>query len=50
MFVINRPRMDAVALIMIATLPLTGVITMEEALAGFSEQQHRPDRGPVRHR
>ena len=37
MFVINRPRMDAVALIMIATLPLTGVITMEEALAGFSD-------------
>ena len=37
MFVINRPRMDAVALIMIALLPLTGVITMEEALAGFSD-------------
>jgi len=37
MFVINRPRMDAVALIMIAALPLTGVITMDEALAGFSD-------------
>ena len=37
MFVINRPRMDVVALIMIAALPLTGVITMEEALAGFSD-------------
>ena len=37
MFVINKPRMDAVALIMIAALPLTGVITMKEALAGFSD-------------
>jgi di/tricarboxylate transporter len=37
MFVINRPRMDAVALIMIVALPVTGVITMEEALAGFSD-------------
>ena len=37
MFVINRPRIDVVALIMIAALPLTGVITMEEALAGFSD-------------
>jgi di/tricarboxylate transporter len=37
MFVLNRPRMDAVALIMIAALPLTGVITVEEALAGFSD-------------
>ena len=37
MFVLNRPRMDAVALIMIAALPLTGVITMNEALAGFSD-------------
>ncbi len=37
MFVINKPRMDAVALIMIAALPLTGIITMEEALAGFSD-------------
>ena len=37
MFVISKPRMDAVALIMIAALPLTGVITMDEALAGFSD-------------
>ncbi|WP_045221654.1 SLC13 family permease [Desulfonatronum thioautotrophicum] len=37
MFVINRPRMDAVALIMIVVLPFTGVITMGEALAGFSD-------------
>ena len=37
MFVLNRPRMDVVALIMIVALPLTGVITMNEALAGFSD-------------
>lgn len=37
MFAINRPRMDAVALLMITVLPFTGVITMSEALAGFSD-------------
>lgn len=37
MFVLNRPRMDAVALIMIVVMPLTGIITMGEALAGFSD-------------
>ncbi len=37
MFIAGRPRMDAVALIMIVALPLTGVITMPEALAGFSD-------------
>ncbi len=37
MFAVNRPRMDAVALIVMAVLPLTGVIGMEEALAGFSD-------------
>ena len=37
MFAINKPRMDAVALIMLTALPLTGVITMSEALAGFSD-------------
>jgi di/tricarboxylate transporter len=37
MFAINRPRMDAVALIMLTVLPFTGVITMGEALAGFSD-------------
>ena len=37
MFVINRPRMDAVALIMIVALPLTGIVTMNEALAGFRD-------------
>lgn len=37
MFVIGRPRVDAVALIMIVALPATGVITMNEALAGFGD-------------
>jgi di/tricarboxylate transporter len=37
MFVANRPRMDAAALLMLVALPFTGVITMNEALAGFSD-------------
>ena len=37
MFVSNRPRMDAVGLIMIAVLPFTGVLTINEALAGFAD-------------
>src|SRR5262249_59445234 len=37
MFAINRPRMDAVALLMLVALPFTGVITVGEALAGFSD-------------
>lgn len=37
MFVINRPRMDAVALLMIVLMPFTGVLTINEALAGFSD-------------
>lgn len=37
MFAANRPRMDAVALLMMIALPLTGVIDMGEALAGFSD-------------
>jgi di/tricarboxylate transporter len=37
MFAINRPRMDAVGLLMLIALPLTGVITTGEALAGFSD-------------
>src|SRR5271170_8365706 len=37
MFAINKPRLDAVALIMLVALPFTGVITMSEALAGFSD-------------
>jgi di/tricarboxylate transporter len=37
MFAANRPRMDVVALLMLTALPFTGVITMGEALAGFSD-------------
>jgi di/tricarboxylate transporter len=37
MFAINRPRMDAVALLVMVALPFTGIITMNEALAGFSD-------------
>lgn len=37
MFAINRPRMDAVALLMLTLLPFTGVVTMQQALAGFSD-------------
>jgi di/tricarboxylate transporter len=37
MFIVGRPRMDAVALIMIAVMPFTGIISMNEALAGFSD-------------
>ena len=37
LFILNRPRMDAVALIMMTALPLTGVVTVSEALAGFSD-------------
>src|SRR5262249_14231088 len=37
MFALNKPRMDVVALIMLTALPFTGVITMGEALGGFSD-------------
>jgi di/tricarboxylate transporter len=37
MFAMDRPRMDAVALIVMCALPLTGVIEMSEALTGFSD-------------
>ncbi len=37
MFAIGRPRSDVVGLLMIVALPLTGVIGMAEALAGFSD-------------
>jgi di/tricarboxylate transporter len=36
MFAINKPRVDGVALSMLVLLPFTGVVTMNEALAGFS--------------
>ncbi|MEN3931335.1 SLC13 family permease [Microvirga sp. W0021] len=38
MFARNKPRMDVVALIMIAALPLFGILTIDEALAGFSDK------------
>jgi di/tricarboxylate transporter len=37
MFVTDKPRMDAVALIMLVILPFTGAVTVNEALAGFSD-------------
>ncbi len=37
MFVKNKPRMDAVGIIMIAALPFSGIITIEETLVGFSD-------------
>jgi di/tricarboxylate transporter len=37
MFAINKPRLDAVALIMLVALPFTGVLTVNEALSGFSD-------------
>jgi di/tricarboxylate transporter len=37
MFVSNKPGMDVVALLMIAVLPFTGVLTIQETLAGFSD-------------
>ena len=37
MFAINRPRLDAVALIMLVLLPFTGVLSVNEALSGFSD-------------
>ena len=37
LFIINKPRMDVVALLVIVILPLTGIISMPEALAGFSD-------------
>src|SRR5690606_12887571 len=37
MFIYNRPRMDAVALLALMLLPLLGIISVQEALAGFSD-------------
>jgi len=36
LFVSNKPRMDVVALAVIVTLPLLGILSVEETLAGFS--------------
>ena len=37
MFTFDKPRMDFVALLVICTLPLTGVIEIKEALIGFGD-------------
>jgi di/tricarboxylate transporter len=37
LFIVDKPRMDVVALLVIVILPLTGIISMSEALAGFSD-------------
>lgn len=37
MFIINKPRMDAVGLIMIVAMPLTGVVSIRETTAGFAD-------------
>jgi di/tricarboxylate transporter len=37
MFAINKPRMDVVGLLVLAVMPFTGVMTVGEALAGFSD-------------
>lgn len=36
-FVINKPRMDIVALLALMALPLLGIIDIREALSGFSD-------------
>ncbi|NWL79871.1 SLC13 family permease [Pseudomonas taiwanensis] len=37
LFVLNKPRMDVVALLVIVTLPLTGILDISHTLAGFSD-------------
>lgn len=37
LFIANRPRMDVVALLAMVALPLSGVLSVQEALAGFSD-------------
>jgi len=36
MFAVNRPRVDAVALLALVALPFTGIVTINEAIAGFA--------------
>jgi di/tricarboxylate transporter len=36
-FIANKPRMDVVALLVIVALPLCGIISVSEALAGFGD-------------
>lgn len=37
LFVRNKPRMDVVALLVILALPLSGILSVQEALSGFSD-------------
>ncbi|WP_043588050.1 SLC13 family permease [Geminisphaera colitermitum] len=37
LFVANKPRMDVVALLVILALPLSGILTVPQAMAGFSD-------------
>lgn len=37
MFALDRPRMDVVALLAICVLPFTGIVSVPETLAGFSD-------------
>ena len=37
MFIANTPRMDVVALVAMIVLPLAGIVSLSEALAGFSD-------------
>ncbi len=37
LFVLNKPRMDVVALLVMVALPLTGVLDIQHTLAGFSD-------------
>ncbi|GAA2007803.1 SLC13 family permease [Microbacterium ulmi] len=37
MFAIGRPRMDVVGILVIVALPLTGILTVDETLAGFAD-------------
>lgn len=37
LFIINKPRMDVVALLIIVLFPLTGILSVSETLAGFSD-------------
>lgn len=37
MFAIGRPRMDVVAVVMIVALPVTGILSIDETLAGFAD-------------
>jgi len=37
LFAIGRPRMDVVAVLVVVALPITGVLTVPETLAGFAD-------------